>query len=232
MNSGLQDAHNLAWKLATILKGGDARVLLSSYEAERKHAVTTGVERFTDLLTRFVLLAPPSQRNAFLILAGMATRFAFVRENMVRRATMLDVHYPRSKIVRGASILAGSRAPDGDIAKQEETKRLLDMVFPHALLVLFDDGKLPRWNEDEIRVSVQSITPTEVRVLRLAAQSVEDESAWRDASGEIFRAWKIQSAAAALLRPDGHIGWMAERPSREELQSGIKSALGAQTSTS
>src|ERR1700751_4109747 len=58
MNSGIQDAHNLAWKLARILAGADAEALLASYEVERREAVIKNVDRYTDFLTRFGLLAP------------------------------------------------------------------------------------------------------------------------------------------------------------------------------
>ena len=43
MNSGIQDAHNLAWKLARVLAGADAESLLISYESERREAVLTNV---------------------------------------------------------------------------------------------------------------------------------------------------------------------------------------------
>jgi 2-polyprenyl-6-methoxyphenol hydroxylase-like FAD-dependent oxidoreductase len=227
MNSGLQDAHNLAWKLAAILNGGNAKTLLSSFEIERKHEIQTGVERYTDLLTRVLFLASPTRRNALILLARLALRFPFARQKLALRATMLDTHYLRSPILKRTSSLVGSRAPDGEISRSGENKRLLDCVFPHALLVLFDDGKLPRWNEDEIRAGVEKSAPTNVRVLRLTAREVKDETAWRDASGKIFRAWKIESATAALIRPDGHVGWISNRPSHEELQAGIKAALGA-----
>jgi hypothetical protein len=38
--------------------------------------------------------------------------------------------------------------------------------------------------------------------------------------------WQPGAALAALVRPDGYVGWMAERPSREELRTGVRRALG------
>ena len=60
MNSGIQDAHNLAWKLARVLAGADAESLLISYESERREAVLTSVDRYTDALTRYGLVRPSS----------------------------------------------------------------------------------------------------------------------------------------------------------------------------
>lgn len=52
MNSGIQDAHNLAWKLARVLAGADVESLLTSYESERRESVLKSVDRYTDVLTR------------------------------------------------------------------------------------------------------------------------------------------------------------------------------------
>ncbi|GAB3547208.1 2-polyprenyl-6-methoxyphenol hydroxylase-like FAD-dependent oxidoreductase [Actinopolyspora lacussalsi] len=51
MNNGLQDAHNIAWKIAAVLRGDSPSTLLSTYDTERKEA-TTRIVRDTDLHTR------------------------------------------------------------------------------------------------------------------------------------------------------------------------------------
>ena len=71
MNSGIQDAQNLAWKLAGILDGGSDD-LLTSYEQERRSVVIADVDRYTDFLTRTVLLAHPWVRTSFLGLGRTA----------------------------------------------------------------------------------------------------------------------------------------------------------------
>jgi 2-polyprenyl-6-methoxyphenol hydroxylase-like FAD-dependent oxidoreductase len=231
MNSGLEDAHNLGWKLAAILNGGDARVLLQSYETERKYAVMHGVERYTDLLTSSLLLATTARRNVSLALGVAALRFGFVRRRLMLRAAMLDGHYPTSPIVAESNSslllhLAGRRAPDGEITNDTASKRLLDLVFPHATLLLFDDGKLPRWNEDEVR-AVLPKSSMEIKIEKVLSQlAVSKEKTWRDASGAIFSDWKIETSTAALVRPDGHIGWISQRPSHTELHDGVMRALG------
>jgi 2-polyprenyl-6-methoxyphenol hydroxylase-like FAD-dependent oxidoreductase len=55
MNGGIQDAHNLAWKLAGALRGGDVDRLLDSYEVERREVVVGNISRYTDLVTRVFL---------------------------------------------------------------------------------------------------------------------------------------------------------------------------------
>ena len=51
INGGIQDAHNLAWKLARVLAGADVESLLTSYETERGETVLASVDRYTDMLT-------------------------------------------------------------------------------------------------------------------------------------------------------------------------------------
>src|SRR6201984_2269488 len=78
MNSGIQDAHNLAWKLARVLAGADAQSLLVSYEAERRGAVINNVDRYTDFLTRFGLLAPGFLKKAMGALIRTSTQLGLI----------------------------------------------------------------------------------------------------------------------------------------------------------
>ena len=80
MNTGIQDAANLAWKLALVLRGhadeGAAGVLLDSYEAERRQ-VALGVVSTTHRLTRLATVRSPVARhlrNALLAVAGLGGR--------------------------------------------------------------------------------------------------------------------------------------------------------------
>jgi hypothetical protein len=181
-----------------------------------------------------LILATPLRRNLSLAAAAVLTRFGFVRKRLMMRAAMLDGNYPRTSPIissskyssSAATSLIGHRAPDASISINGQTKRPFDFVFPNAALVLFDDGRLPRWDLDEIRSALPA-TATPVKVVKVLSHEVAaGDDAWRDAGGELFKNWKIEIATAALIRPDGHIGWIAERPSLHELQNGVCRALG------
>jgi hypothetical protein len=45
-------------------------------------------------------------------------------------------------------------------------------------------------------------------------------------NGSLWSAWKAEGGAAVLVRPDGHVGWMGRRPFPDELQIGVRTALG------
>src|ERR1700730_127446 len=89
MNSGIQDAHNLAWKLARVLAGADVESLLESYEDERREAVINNVDRYTDFLTRFGLLAPGFLEKAIGALARTSAQLGLISQ-FAPKIGMLD----------------------------------------------------------------------------------------------------------------------------------------------
>jgi 2-polyprenyl-6-methoxyphenol hydroxylase-like FAD-dependent oxidoreductase len=98
MNTGIQDAFNLAWKLALVLRGLGREVLLDSYNVERR-PVAVSVLKGSDRLTRLVTLHNPlarSFRNRLLsLLSGLAT----VRRTASVQLSELAVNYRGGPIV-------------------------------------------------------------------------------------------------------------------------------------
>lgn len=101
MNMGMQDAYNLAWKLALYHRGEGSEALLSSYEDER-HEVAAETLAWTDTATRGGLFNFGIQNNVVVglrnQLAGFVTSLGVVRERASRIMTMIDVAYPHSPI--------------------------------------------------------------------------------------------------------------------------------------
>ena len=112
MNAGIQDAHNLAWKLANAMHGGDADTLLDSYDLERHEAITEGVEKITDRLSRFGLFTSKKMRDTLASIAGKLIALPVFRRRMLLAMTMLGAHYRRSPLFRGRSSLIGRRSPE------------------------------------------------------------------------------------------------------------------------
>ncbi|NUP12159.1 MAG: FAD-dependent oxidoreductase [Polyangiaceae bacterium] len=160
MNTGMQDANNLAWKLALACRGKATDALLSSYHDER-HAIGQAVLRSTDAATRVGTIRNPVGRVVRNHLARFLTSFEFVQQRIVRQVAELTVGYEDSPIVGAEkssmlsarvggredaderpTILAwrrfdggpkpGSRAPDGHCTVTP------DSVAPKRLLSLLD----------------------------------------------------------------------------------------------
>jgi 2-polyprenyl-6-methoxyphenol hydroxylase-like FAD-dependent oxidoreductase len=116
MNTGMQDAFNLAWKLALVHGGKAAPALLDSYSTERS-AIGDQVLSSTGRMTRVALLHNPLLRELRDLAAGTLSRLPAIQQRLVDQLTELDLHYahsPLSVTSHGASKqpAAGARAPD------------------------------------------------------------------------------------------------------------------------
>jgi 2-polyprenyl-6-methoxyphenol hydroxylase-like FAD-dependent oxidoreductase len=101
MNTGIQDAANLAWKLALVVRGRAPCSLLDSYERERR-PVAKGVVSTTDRLTRLATVRSPllrRLRNALIPIAGRAGRLP---RRLARNLSELDVAYRAGWSVDGS----------------------------------------------------------------------------------------------------------------------------------
>ncbi|WP_407155719.1 FAD-dependent monooxygenase [Bradyrhizobium sp. STM 3557] len=116
MNTGIGDAINLAWKLATVLAGRAPDGLLDTYEAERigfaRRLVAT-TDRAFSVVTAEGRLADVIRTRVAPVLLPLATRFEAVRDYMFRTVSQIMVNYHDSPLSRGAAgqIRAGDRLP-------------------------------------------------------------------------------------------------------------------------
>jgi 2-polyprenyl-6-methoxyphenol hydroxylase-like FAD-dependent oxidoreductase len=159
MNTGIQDASNLAWKLALVHRGLAHPALLDSYEAERR-PVAQKVVRATDLLTSTLTLRNPAARRLRSLVLPRVTAIEPVRERIRGNLSQIRVGYRGSPIVRdgvsggrGAPRTLGSRlrpqkgpapgdrAPDATLLRPdtEEALRFSQITkgIAHDLLLLY-----------------------------------------------------------------------------------------------
>ena len=116
MNTGMQDAFNLAWKLALVIKGSAKAELLDSYSPERT-AVGERVLRNAGRLTEVATLRNPVLQGLRNTVARFATGFPFVQHKMANQLSEMDIGYPESALsVRdgdaGPGPKAGERWPE------------------------------------------------------------------------------------------------------------------------
>jgi 2-polyprenyl-6-methoxyphenol hydroxylase-like FAD-dependent oxidoreductase len=109
MNTGLGDAFNLGWKLASAVRGRAPSWLLDSYERER-HPVGAAVLRLTDAFNQIVLSSAATRRVRVLVL-GAVLRIPRTRRFVAERLSGIGIAYPRSK---DEDWLVGRRMADVD----------------------------------------------------------------------------------------------------------------------
>ena len=110
MNTGIQDAMNLGWKLAASIVGPAPDWLLDSYETER-HAVGASVLKLTDAFNQLVLGRSLPRRAFRRVAITLMLNVPQTKRMMRGRLSGIGIHYPRP---RGADPLTGCRMPDID----------------------------------------------------------------------------------------------------------------------
>ncbi|MBX6769961.1 MAG: FAD-dependent monooxygenase, partial [Actinomadura rubrobrunea] len=112
MNTGLQDAANLGWKLAAEIHGWAPPDLLDTYQEER-HPVGRAVMRISGALLRLALVEAAALRAARAAAVGAATRIGPIARRLALTLSGIGLAYPAP---RGAHRLTGRRAPDVPLA--------------------------------------------------------------------------------------------------------------------
>lgn len=108
MNTGIQDAMNLGWKLAAAVQGRARPDLLDTYESER-HPVGEQVLALTDAFNNLVLGRSAAGRAVRALVIRVLTKVGPVRRRLVGRLTGIGIAYPAE---RGAHAWVGRRVPD------------------------------------------------------------------------------------------------------------------------
>ncbi|KOU38148.1 FAD-dependent monooxygenase [Streptomyces sp. WM6378] len=115
MNTGLQDAANLSWKLAAVLRGrtADAEALLDSYQAER-HPVGAMVLRTSGALVRLAMAHNPLQRAGRSAITRFLKVVRPVADKAIGMISGLGISY---RAERGSHPLTGKRVPDLELTE-------------------------------------------------------------------------------------------------------------------
>jgi 2-polyprenyl-6-methoxyphenol hydroxylase-like FAD-dependent oxidoreductase len=142
MNTGMVDAHNLAWKLALVASGKAADGLLDSYGHERA-PVASGVLEFTDKIVGLLTMQHPAKRAIRDTLIPLVTRLPAVQRRAAQRLSQMSVTYPAGALVlpdgRGAGRgpRLGGSVPDVVVRTPRGPARLYELlrVGRHVLVI-------------------------------------------------------------------------------------------------
>jgi len=148
MNTGLQDAANLSWKLAATVHGWAPASLLDSYHGER-HPVGRDVLHNSGNLLRLALGKSAALRAARGVIAGILTNLAPVAHKLRDTVSGIGIHYPAP---RGAHALVGTRALDTRLA---DGRRLYE-ALRSGTFVLLSAGQVDGIEAWDDRVTVSA----------------------------------------------------------------------------
>lgn len=196
MNTGLQDAANLGWKLAAALRDrtADPELLLASYQAER-HPVGRSVLRSSGALVRLALLKPWALRIARNELSSVALRIPLIADRAMGTVSGVTIEYARPS---GAHPSVGKRAEDLRLAL---TGSATDA--PTRLYELLRDGRFV-----------------------LIGRSTDDADIAEDWQPDVSYTVSTQSPHALLLvRPDGYVAWASDDADKAARATAARAAL-------
>lgn len=214
MNTGMQDAYNLGWKLAFVINGIADPNLLDSYQEERLPVVREMVKQ-TDRLTRMMLTKNPLKIAIRNCIMRPLLNTAKINRKLANQLSMLAIHYPKSSNINYPSVI-GNRSPQpGDLVP--EVKLLQPYSLSHYLrgkdyyLLIFTGRELLPQQLTKIETIIQDleknaasylkpiiITPKPINVI--TTQISDDDFA-------IHNQFAIERAALCLIRPDKYIAY-------------------------
>ncbi|WP_431912444.1 FAD-dependent monooxygenase [Nonomuraea jabiensis] len=196
MNTGVQDAYNLGWKLAAVLDGADPG-LLDTYEQERRPVARAVLDDSTSRLQAITRAAADGDGSSAQ--RGLTGDFT----------TGLTIAYPDSPLTRRtprsvpARVRPGDRAPDAvshDPASGHRI-RLFDLLRgPHWTLLTFDRGHPAPYDAVDAPLAVPLRT---VRVTTDTAAAAPGTVI--DTDGDAHGVYDVHEDTAVLIRPDGYI---------------------------
>jgi len=182
LNTGVQDAVNLGWKLAQVVHGTSPESLLDSYHSER-HPVGARVLRGT--MAQTALSRGDDRMDAVRETMSELLKMDEPRKRYAGRMSGLDIHYD----LGSGHPLLGRRMPDLDVVTESGPRRVFTLLHD-ARPVLLDLGEPGAFD----------IGPWADRVQRIAARYA---GVW-----ELPVLGAVSAPTAVLIRPDGHVAWV------------------------
>lgn len=211
MNTGIQDAYNLAWKLALVIQSKANTSLLASYHAER-HPVITGIVKTTERITNLMLRSNP----LIAWLRKTVLKFVSHKQSLIRKITMqmtqLAIHYKNSPVIfynsamSSTSPQAGEKAPDVVISAK---CRLADVLRGIQHTILFFTGTNPTENEiATITARVNWLHNKYAGVIKVHVIAKDHiEHCIIDESLAVHKRYNVHYAGVYLIRPDNYIAY-------------------------
>jgi len=220
MNSGIDDTHNLAWKLAWVVQGRSPARLLESYSSERVFAARENI-RHASKSTEF--MAPPS--GAFQLMReaalGLATTDPFFATLINPRQTSAITFADSPLNAADSEALPAGPVPGAVLAEcpigtAAGGRHLTELLGPGytALCLTADDP----------RPSLAALRDLPLSVVWIAPRKTAGADRW-DTTGRLFPLYGAAPSACYLVRPDGHVAGRWREPRAVQVGSAVRRAL-------
>ena len=207
MNTGIQDAFNLGWKLAAVAKALAPDSLLATYSAER-HAQGRKVLRISDLLLRSLLLRQPAARKLREALFEVAIPLPPVQHRLAMNLSGLGLQY------RGGEGWTGRRMPDVELRHADgRIERLYERLRQGlAVLLVYVNPKDLASRRDAIADLIRGAAELPPTSIALVLQNglpdlhrFDGADTLVDYRGDVETRLGLATGRMLLVRPDGYV---------------------------
>jgi 2-polyprenyl-6-methoxyphenol hydroxylase-like FAD-dependent oxidoreductase len=214
MNTGIQDAMNLAWKLALVLRGIAPEVLLDTYDQDRlpvMRSVLNRTEGLTDMIDGDSIL-----RSFFVRMAPWIANAEFVQDNVTARISQIALNYRDSPLSSDnfgdGTLVAGDRIPDltvrASTSPQGKAEKIFSLLNPTRFTLLL--ANFADTTAIQSRLS-ESMSPWHelIETYSISAPDGDAQKPFKDCFGE--------RPSITLVRPDAYIGFRGTQSSPDSL---------------
>jgi 2-polyprenyl-6-methoxyphenol hydroxylase-like FAD-dependent oxidoreductase len=230
-NTGIQDAHNLAWKLAMVIKEEAGTGLLSTYDTERHPVVQSTINQ---------VLLRSADRGKLISERNQQIRVDQQSEIIDDLDIMLGYRYYsqaiKSEDFAGSAGSAdsvgqfesplsptgkpGTRAPHLILRQRSNGSKLsiLDLYGKNFVLLTGKDGNI--WVE--AANSIANYLRTEIDTYRIGGDGDNDDCELVDITGHFHKRFALSFDGAVLIRPDGFIAWRSRSLNNYKQNSATK----------
>jgi 2-polyprenyl-6-methoxyphenol hydroxylase-like FAD-dependent oxidoreductase len=237
MNTGIQDAFNLGWKLALTVQGRATTTLLESYESERVQ-VGEALLRATELTTQLALTRNPVLAALRDILTPVLfASLPIAARRLAQSLGEMNVAYPDSPIsvdVRDHKRMprAGDRAPDGIVQTDDGSSSSLFSIFnsQRSIVLIFAGNREKveverQWQQIDSVITDGYASEVEAYVVTRQATSGLARVLC-DPTGEVHQRFEAAQGDVVLIRPDGYIGFRGPWGTTQALREYLTSLFG------
>jgi 2-polyprenyl-6-methoxyphenol hydroxylase-like FAD-dependent oxidoreductase len=197
-NTGIHDSHNIAWKLALVLRGVAGPGLLETYNAERH---PNGHQAVEQAYNRYVTRSDPDLGTEGMqpAIPDLHVEFNRYRSTaVVPEADFVDDGKPDID-ARESRALPGTRAPHVYLTREGQAISAIDLYMGNFVLVAGPDGAAWR---DAAAVASDALG-LDIETYRIGDELVD--------GGDFCEKYGIEDGGAVLVRPDGYVAWRSRQ---------------------
>ncbi|ACK70929.1 monooxygenase FAD-binding [Gloeothece citriformis PCC 7424] len=239
MNTGIQDAHNLAWKLAFGVMGLSPLSLLDSYEIERE-PIAAQVLQFTDIITRVATVGNPLAQSLRNVMMSVGMKLKPIAIRGANTLAEVNISYRHSPIVADYyhrflanlhpnRVQGGDRAPDGLLYQRSgQSVRIFELLdYKQYSLLLYIDQPITKDIFQNWVNRVKASQKTDSKRIKVywifskqeLTENLEVNDSIFIASDESIFSQYYQGSCLYLIRPDGYVGFCSSLSQWEKFKA-------------